>query len=330
MSYPPVSDVAISQRISNMNNTRQTIVGGASMQLLLVGDDKDDLGYLSDLLSRSGNGRLDLDRASSVEEARIRMDHTAYDLLLCEYKSGDGTALHLLHDVHKNGPGTPVIFLSDHVDEATVEAALKAGATDVQPRGVEEASVARSIRYAIDVYCKERQRQKAEDTLRKLSRAVEQSADLVIITDRTGVIEYINPAFEALTGYSPQEVIGQTPRILKSGQQTSELYEEQWRTILSGNVFRGTMINRKKNGDVFVAEKTVTPLRDNDGKVTHFISNDRDITERRRLEIQLQQAQKMDAIGRLAGGVAHDFNNLLMVISSYAELMLDSLAAQHP
>ena len=90
------------------------------------------------------------------------------------------------------------------------------------------------------------------------------------------------------------------------------------------------MINRKKNGDVFVAEKTVTPLRDNDGKVTHFISNDRDITERRRLEIQLQQAQKMDAIGRLAGGVAHDFNNLLMVISSYAELMLDSLAAQHP
>ena len=236
-------------------------------------------------------------------------------------------ALHLLHDVHKNGPGTPVIFLSDHVDEATVEAALKAGATDVQPRGVEEASVARSIRYAIDVYCKERQRQKAEDTLRKLSRAVEQSADLVIITDRTGVIEYINPAFEALTGYSPQEVIGQTPRILKSGQQTSELYEEQWRTILSGNVFRGTMINRKKNGDVFVAEKTVTPLRDNDGKVTHFISNDRDITERRRLEIQLQQAQKMDAIGRLAGGVAHDFNNLLMVSSSYAELMLDSLAA---
>ena len=330
MSYPPVSDVAISQRISNMNNTRQTIVGGASMQLLLVGDDKDDLGYLSDLLSRSGNGRLDLDRASSVEEARIRMDHTAYDLLLCEYKSGDGTALHLLHDVHKNGPGTPVIFLSDHVDEATVEAALKAGATDVQPRGVEEASVARSIRYAIDVYCKERQRQKAEDTLRKLSRAVEQSADLVIITDRTGVIEYINPAFEALTGYSPQEVIGQTPRILKSGQQTSELYEELWRTILSGNVFRGTMINRKKNGDVFVAEKTVTPLRDNDGKVTHFISNDPDITERRRLEIQLQQAQKMDAIGRLAGGVAHDFNNLLMVISSYAELMLDSLAAQHP
>ena len=90
------------------------------------------------------------------------------------------------------------------------------------------------------------------------------------------------------------------------------------------------MVNRKKNGDVFVAEKTVTPLRDGEGRITHFISNDRDITDRRRMENQLQQAQKMDAIGRLAGGVAHDFNNLLMVISSYAELMLDSLAPQHP
>jgi len=117
---------------------------------------------------------------------------------------------------------------------------------------------------------------------------------------------------------------------LKSSQQPSELYTELWQSILAGNVFRCTMVNRKKNGDVFVAEKTITPLRDGDGKITHFISNDRDITDRRRMENQLQQAQKMDAVGRLAGGVAHDFNNLLMVISSYAELMLDSLTPQHP
>ena len=170
----------------------------------------------------------------------------------------------------------------------------------------------------------------AEDTVRKLWQAIEQSADLVLITDRAGVIEYVNPAFEVLTGYSREEVIGQTPRLLKSGQQSPQVYEELWATIISGNVFRGVLANRKKSGEIFYAEKSITPVRDGDGRITHFISNDRDITERRRLEAQLLQAQKMDAIGKLAGGVAHDFNNLLMVISSYAELMQNSLAPEHP
>src|SRR5437667_1654470 len=240
-------------------------------------------------------------------------------------------SLRLLHEIRKDGPGAPVIFLSDHVDQIAVDAAIKAGASDcLQTSNLNESSIARAIRYAIDVYCKERQRQKAEDTVRKLWRAVEQSADLVIITERGGVIEYVNPAFEALTGYSREESVGRTPRILKSDQQTANLYQELWETILAGNVFRGVLVNRKKNGQIFYAEKTITPLRDADGAITHFISNDRDITERRRLESQLQQAQKMDAIGRLAGGVAHDFNNLLMVISAYAELMLDSLGSEHP
>jgi PAS domain S-box-containing protein len=120
----------------------------------------------------------------------------------------------------------------------------------------------------------------AEDTVRKLWQAIEQSADLVLITDRAGVIEYVNPAFEALTGYSREEAIGQTPRLLKSGQQSPELYRELWATIMSGNVFRGILANRKKSGEIFYAEKSITPVRDSDGKIAHFISNDRDITER--------------------------------------------------
>ncbi len=314
-----------------MQSTSGSVTSSAPIHLLLVGESEQDFSYLRDLLRQTGNGHLGLDHARSPEEAVMRLGQTTYDLLLCEYKSGDGTALRMLHEVRKDGSGPPVIFLSDHMNEAAVDTALKAGTGDsVQTSSLDEPSITRTIRYAIDVYCKERQRQKAEDTLRKLWRAVEQSADLVMITDRVGAIEYVNPAFEALTGYNAGELMGQTPRVLKTGQQTPELYKELWRTILSGNVFRCVMFNRKKNGEVFVAEKTITPLRDNDGEITHFISNDRDITERRRLEDQLQQAHKMDAIGRLAGGVAHDFNNLLMVISSYAELMLDSLAPQHP
>ena len=313
-----------------MQSTPNTAISNAQMHLLLVGDNE-DFGYLRDLLNRPGDGHLGLDQASSPEEALVRLGQTSYDLLLCEYKAGDSNALRFLHQVRKDGLGPPVIFLSDHIDDATVEAALQAGHGDYgQAPNLDEPSIRRTIRYAIDVYCKERQRQKAEDTLRKLWRAVEQSADMVMITDRTGVIEYVNPAFEVLTGYARAEMIGQNPRILKSNQQPLEVYKELWQTILSGRVFHCAMANRKKNGDVFIAEKTITPLRDGEGRITNFISNDRDITDRRRLENQLQQAQKMDAIGLLAGGVAHDFNNLLMVISSYAELMLDSLAPQHP
>ena len=313
-----------------MQSLRKAAIDSAAVHLLLVGD-AGDFACLRELLNRSGDVQVGLDHALSTEEALALMGRTNYDLLLCECKSGDGAGLRLLHELRRNHPRAPVIFLSDHMDETAVDIALQAGAGEFsQASRIASPDVTETIRYALDEFRKDRQRQKTEDTLRKLWRAVEQSADLVMITNREGVIEYVNPAFEALTGYSPGELMGQTPRVLKSGQQAAKLYKELWQTILSGNVFRCTMVNRKKNGDVFVAEKTVTPLRDNDGRITHFISNDRDITDRRRMENQLQQGQKMDAIGKLAGGVAHDFNNLLMVISSYAELMLDSLSPQHP
>ncbi len=172
--------------------------------------------------------------------------------------------------------------------------------------------------------------QNSEELLHKLQATVEQSPDLVMITDCAGVLEYVNPAFEALTGYSREEVIGQTLGILKSEQQSGEFYEEMWDTVLSGRAFHGIVLNRKKNGETFILEKAITPLQSPEGKITHFISTGRDITNQRWLEGELQQAQKMDVVGRLAGGVAHDFNNLLMVISAYAELTLDSLEPENP
>lgn len=118
----------------------------------------------------------------------------------------------------------------------------------------------------------------------RLSNAVEQTADGVFITDRAGLIEYINPAFELSTGYSSADVVGQTPRILKSGEQTHEYYVGLWSTIQAGHPFKGTVINRKKNGDTFYAEQTITPMRDRaTGHITHFVSVSRDMTEAMRL-----------------------------------------------
>jgi len=168
------------------------------------------------------------------------------------------------------------------------------------------------------------------EMLEPLVRAVEQSADLVIITDRHGVIEYVNPAFENLTGYTKQEVVGRHSRLLKSGEHSATFYEDLWQTILAGEVYRGALADRKKNGEIFFLEKTITPVRDANQNIIRFISNDRDVTDRKKLEGQLQQMQRMDALGAFAGGIAHDFNNLLMVMSAYAELTMEALAAHDP
>lgn len=153
--------------------------------------------------------------------------------------------------------------------------------------------------------------------------ALERSGDSVVITDRNGHIRYVNPAYEELTGYSTQEVLGKTPRILKSGKHPPEFYQSIWQTVLSGEVFHAEFVNRKKNGDLYVQEETIAPILDASGAIVGFISNGRDVTERRHIEKERSQAHKMEALGRLAGGVAHDFNNMLTVVISTCELLLD-------
>ena len=168
-------------------------------------------------------------------------------------------------------------------------------------------------------------RRGAEEGLVKLASAVEQAGDVVMITDRDGEIEYVNPAFTKITGYTADESIGRSPRILKSGQHDQAFYRELWNTILAGKTWRGTLINRKKTGEIFEAEETISAIRNADGVITHFVSVARDITERHRLEEQLRQSQKMEAIGKLAGGIAHDFNNLLTAIMGYSDLLLSQM-----
>jgi phosphoserine phosphatase RsbU/P len=129
----------------------------------------------------------------------------------------------------------------------------------------------------------------ADETVRRLSNAVEQTTDAVYITDRNGVLEYVNPGFELITGYSKEEVLGRTPGMLKSGQHDEAHYRELWSTLLSGEVFRGAMINRRKNGEIYFAEMTITPIRDRAEAVTHFVAVGKDITDRR-----LRQQQDLE------------------------------------
>ena len=301
------------------------------MRLLVVGSSEQGFASLWELLAGADDSQMHLEYAGSPEDAGNQLGKGHYDLILCGRESTDVAAFQLLRQVRQHDYGIPVIFLGDGVDQQAIKLAIAAGVGQRVAQGDAPKPRRARARLAISAtHAAERRHRESEETLRKLWRSIEQSADTVIIMDRVGVMEYVNPAFEALTGYSRREAVGQTLTMLESEQQLDGIYEEMWKTVLSGNVFRGIVMNRKKNAETLIFEKVLTPLRDESGQITHFIATGRDITERRKLESDLQQAQKMDAIGRLAGGVAHDFNNLLLVISAYAELMLDSLAEKDP
>ena len=163
--------------------------------------------------------------------------------------------------------------------------------------------------------------------MRKLSQAVEQSPVSIVITDAKGNIEFVNPRFTQVTGYEAGEVLGKNPRVLKSGETPPERYKELWETITAGKVWEGEFHNKKKNGELFWEHAAISPIRDGNGSITHYLGIKEDITERKKLEDQLRQAQKMEAIGQLAGGVAHDFNNILSTITGYASLLEMSITS---
>lgn len=140
------------------------------------------------------------------------------------------------------------------------------------------------------------QRKRAEAEMLKLSSAVDQTADSVLITDVNGLIEYVNPAFEHNTGYTSAEAVGQTPRLVKSGQHEQAFYEKLWATILAGKVFRAVVTNRRKDGSLYSEEKTITPIRDENRRITHFVSTGQDITERMQVQQRLQYLAYHDVL----------------------------------
>ena len=171
---------------------------------------------------------------------------------------------------------------------------------------------------------------RVEAHLERLATAVEQAAESIVITDTDGAIQYVNPAFERASGYSSDEVRGQHPRFLKMGVPDEEFYQGVWKTITSGQVWTGRFINKRKDGSFFEEEATISPVRERSGKIVNFVAVKRDVTKEIELEKQLLHAQKMEAVGRLAGGVAHDFNNLLTAIIGYGQLVQGRLGADHP
>jgi PAS domain S-box-containing protein len=174
------------------------------------------------------------------------------------------------------------------------------------------------------------ERKHGEDERARLSSAVEQASDCIVITNPDGTIVYVNPAFERATGFGQAEAIGRNPRLVKSGQHPPEFYGQMWATLVRGEPWSGFLVNKRRDGTLYEAEAIIFPVRDAAGRLVNYVGVLRDVTRERRIEEQLRQSQKMEAVGRLAGGVAHDFNNLLTIISGRAELLLQRLGRDNP
>jgi PAS domain S-box-containing protein len=174
------------------------------------------------------------------------------------------------------------------------------------------------------------EREKVEEKLRLLNSAVEQSKESILITNAEiswpgPKIIFVNPAFTKLTGYSEAEAIGKTPRILQGPRTDTALLKQLRQCLQEGKEFEGETINYRKDGTEFNIEWQIAALRNPAGKITHFVATQHDITERKQTEVRLCQSQKMETVGKLAGGVAHEFNSLLTAIIGQSELLLEDL-----
>ncbi len=174
------------------------------------------------------------------------------------------------------------------------------------------------------------ERKKAEEGRARLATAIDQASEIVMISDPEGIIQYVNPAFEKITGYTSEEAIGQHPSFLSSGDQDKAFFEEMWTTLQQGEVWSGNFINKKRDGSIYEEEATISPVKNNEGQIVNFVAVKRDVSREVLLEKQLYRSEKMEAIGLMAGGVAHDLNNILSGIISYPELLLLDLSEDSP
>jgi two-component system, cell cycle sensor histidine kinase and response regulator CckA len=171
----------------------------------------------------------------------------------------------------------------------------------------------------------------SEKELRKLSHVVEQSPVSVMVTNTNVEIEYVNPRFTQVTGYTLAEVRGKNPNILKSNKTPESTYQQMWQTLKAGQVWRGEFLNKKKSNELFWEEVSISPVLNDQGESSHYVAIKEDITERKLLEKQARYQERLASVGQLAAGIAHDFNNILAVIMLYSQLMqtAENLDSRH-
>jgi len=227
-------------------------------------------------------------RVQTRDEFEVAVRQRRHDIVLADFRLPmyDGmSALRLAQEVC---PDIPFIFVSGTMGEEAVIEGLTKGATDYVLKQ-RLSRVAPAVRRALHEADNWRARRRAEEELRKLSRAVEQSTSTIIITDTQGYIEYANPQFTEVTGYPLEEALGEHTRFLRSGHTSPEVYKQLWNTIIAGTEWRGEFQNVKKNGELYWESASISPIKNADGVITHFLAVKEDITARKRAEAEREK-----------------------------------------
>lgn len=306
--------------------------------MLWVGPDPQSGREVGDMLGAFEAEPFQVERVDRLGAAMDRLGDHAFEAVLLDALDGD---LSLVSQLVQSFPALPLIVLAPADRRELGPKAIRSGAQDCLFHGEWTAeSLARAVRFAIE-RCRARPLDFGDSEeskhLRLLEAAVEQASDAILICtaqadDPTShEVVYVNPAFTRMTGYAPGEILAQSPFLLGGPETDRERAEQLYNDLTAGRTLSGEMVAYDKDRSEFIMQWQVVPLRGgDDGEVTHLVAVQRNVTEQRRMENQLRQSQKMEAVGRLAGGVSHDFNNLLTAIIGYNQLLLNAIGPDHP
>lgn len=286
-----------------------------SLRLFLV-EDNDDIAFVTRLcLERAGH---EVTVCHTGADALLVLQHASYDLAMLDYILQDMKGSELLARLQQEGIRTPVLLITAYGDQQLAAQVLREGALDYIVRDESGAYLSELPKRVVESVT----RYRLQQSNNLLIAALESARDGIVITDLQGIVLHVNSALESMFGFSRGELLGQNASTVFVDEQT-------WPSLHDRRSWQGELATKRKDGTLLDTSLTVSPIFDARGQMTHFVAIYRDITERKQMERQLVQAQKMHSVGTLAGGVAHEFNNLLAGIQGYASLALRETQLPH-
>lgn len=296
------------------------------LQLLLLEDSDVDAELLLTYLGRQ-DFQVEAARCDTQGEFLRLLEARSWDLVISDFHLSGFDGMAALKLLRERDADVPFILISGVLTEEAAVEAIRAGASDFVLKS-NLTRLGRIVRRELKDRATRRRYREDQSELRLLQLAVQQMPDALVVTDPTGQILFANPGMEAVSGYTQEELLGQNVRLFKSGRHEAPFYRNLWDTVLGGHVWRGTFTNRRKDGGLWDNQAVIAPVLGGGDQPAYFVCTSRDVSQEHALQVRLEQAQRLEAIGVLTGGIAHDFNNILMPILGNAELGLARTQAQ--